>query len=144
MFHFFKRQPKQPKVTSLLEHQAEFQRRVRELYDKFAVEDTPYDALLDAMAAVENEMNRNGGGNWNAGDYDDFLETIRHYLTNDPQFSPQQLGKIQWALGEITECGSELERDGESGRDIAKPIDYLIARVVDWCRTHESDSKNDT
>jgi hypothetical protein len=137
MFGFFKRKHRQPEGFSEQHYRTEFQNRVRALYDKFAVEDTPYDQILDAMAAVEDEMNRNGGCNWNTGDYDESLEVIKQHLTTDPQFSPAQLRKISWALNEIAACGDELERNGESGRSIEEPIDYLIARVVDWCRTHD-------
>ena len=144
MFGFFKRQPRQPKATSDQNYRAEFQSRTRALYDKFAVEDTPYDQLLDAMSAVEDEMNRNGGCNWNTGDYGEFLEVIRQHLTTDTQFSRHQMERISWALDEIAACGKELENDGESGRAIEEPIEYLIARVVDWCRTHEPESRNDT
>ena len=146
MFGFFKRkhQHRTPKPRPIPEHLVEFERRRRELYDKFAVEDTPYDELLDAMAAVEHEMNHVGGGNWNAGDYDDYLEVIRRHLTADSQFSPAQLKSITWALDEIAACGDELERDGQSSRGVEEPIDYLIARVVDWCRTHEPEPRNDT
>jgi hypothetical protein len=143
MFGFFKRQQKK-EVPPKQDYQTEFRHRTRELYQKFAVEDTPYDELLDAMAAVENEMNRNGGANWNEGDYGEYLEIIRRHLTMATEFSPQQLEKISSSLGEIAACGDELERDRESGRAIEEPIDYLVARVVDWCRTHEPESGNDT
>src|ERR1041385_8274542 len=132
MFAFFKRKPKHrtAKPKAIPERLVEFERRRRELYDKFAVEDTPYDELLDAMAAVENELNRNGGGNWNRTDYDEYLGTIRRHLTTDPQFSPAQLKSIAWSLDEIAACGDELERDGQSSRDVEEPIDYLVARVI--------------
>jgi hypothetical protein len=61
MLDFFKRHNKERAASSREEYLAEFECRRRALYQKFAVEDTPYDMLLDAMSAVENEMNRNGG-----------------------------------------------------------------------------------
>ena len=142
MFEFFKRkrEHRAPKPETTPLHLAEFERRTRALYDKFAVEDTPYDELLDAMAAVEHEMNHVGGCNWNAGNYDQYLEIIRGNLTSDPQFSPAQTQCIGRALDEIAACGDELEKDGQSGRSLDEPIDYLIARVVDWCRAHEPES----
>jgi hypothetical protein len=143
MFGFFKRQHKQPEAPAEKDYHAEFEIRSRALCQKFAVEDTPYDQLLDAMAAVEDEMNRNGGCNWNDGNYDEYLEIIRQQLTTDPQFSADQLKRISWSIGEIAACGDELEKDGESGRGIEEPIEYLIARVVDWCRTHEPESQDD-
>ena len=144
MFDFFKPNKSARAESSHEECQAEFQRRCRALYEKFAIEDTPYDLLLDAMAAVENEMNRNGGCNWNSGDYDEFLDVLREHLCADEQFSQQQVSRINWALGEIATCGDELERDGESGRAIEEPIDYLIERGVDWCRTHEPKNPEDS
>jgi hypothetical protein len=140
MFDFFKRKlnPGQARLED--DYQAEFQKRTRILFEKFAIEDTPYDDLVEAMASVRNEMMRNGGCNWSTGYYDDYLLTIRRHLTADSQFSNSQLEKIEWSIGEIDACGMELKRDGESRRAIEEPIDCLIERVVDWCRTHEPES----
>lgn len=143
MFGFFKHHQKHA-TSSKEDYDAEFQRRTTALYEKFAVEDTPYDELVDAMNAVETDMNRNGGANWVEGNYDRYLEIIEEHLTGAPQFSSQQLEKIRWALNEIATCGHELERDGESGRNLDEPIDYLIARVVDWCRSHEPEEQEET
>ena len=49
MFGFFKRQPKQATPSSPEDYQGEFRRLTQALYDKFALGDTPYDLLLDAM-----------------------------------------------------------------------------------------------
>lgn len=143
MFGFLKHRQKHA-TSSNEDYQAEFRRRTNALSEKFAVEDTPYDELLDAMDAVEDEMNRNGGVNWVEGNYDRYLEVIGEHLATAPQFSSQELKKIKWALDEIAICGDELERDGESGRALDEPIDYLIARAVDWCRTHEPAKREDT
>ncbi len=128
---------KRDAVDSNEEYIAEFERRVTALHEKFAIELTPYDELVDAMNAIETELNRNGGANWTEGDHDRYLDIIEEHLTAAPQFSSQELEKIGWALGEIAKCGEELERKGESGRYVEGPIEYLIARVVDWCRSHE-------
>lgn len=136
MFGFFRHRQKDA-TSSNEDYAAEFRRRISALSEKFAIEDTPYDELLDAMNAVEDEMNRNGGVNWVEGNYDKYLELIGEHLAAAPQFSSQQLERIRWALDEIAACGDELGRDGESGRALGEPIDYLIARVVDWCRSHE-------
>jgi hypothetical protein len=66
---------------------------------------------------------------------------IREHPTGAPEFSSEQLEKINWALDEIAAYGKELERDGESGRALEEPIDYLIARVVDWSRSHEPEKR---
>ena len=142
MFRFFTHRQRHA-TSSNEDYQAEFRRRTTALSEKFAVEGTPYDELLDAMDAVEDEMNRNGGVNWVEGNYDTYLEVIAGHLAADPQFSSQQLEKIKWAVDEIAACGDELKRDGESGRALDEPIDYLIARVVDWCRTHEPAKRDD-
>jgi hypothetical protein len=136
VFGFFKRQPKQATPTSSEDYQAEFRRLTQALYHKFAVEDTRYDLLLDAMAAVENEINRNGGANWNEGNYADYLDIIGETLLAEGQLTPEQMAKIEWSIDEIAECGRELEEQGESSKPIGEPIDYLVARVVDWCHTH--------
>lgn len=126
------------------EYQAAFKQLTKDLYAKFAVEYTAYDMLLDAMAAVDNEMNHNGGCNWNAGDYDTYLETIHEHLDADPEFSDAEVEKIAWALNEIAACGEELEINGQSRRNVEVPIEYLIARVVDWCKRHQPSKSEDT
>jgi hypothetical protein len=88
------------------------------------------------MAAVENEMNRNGGANWNSGNYAEYLDIIGETLLVEGQFTPEQVAKAEWSIDEIAECGRELEEHGESSRPIGEPIDYLVARVVDWCHAH--------
>ena len=140
MFKFFKRPSKSELTSDAL---AEFEKRRRELYDKFAVEDTPYDELLDAMSAVEYEMNHVGGGNWTRETHGEYLVIIQDHLRSDPQFSPAQIQSIDWALNEVAACGDELARNGESSRALEEPINYLVARVVDFCRTHEPESPND-
>jgi len=146
MFDFFKRKRRhrsaRPPAIPL--YRTEFERRKDALYEKFAVEDTPYDQLLDAMSAVDHEMNHVGGGNWNDGGYDEYLAIIRCHLTSDPQFSPEQLRRIGNSLADIAACGEELARDGQSSASLEEQIDYLIARVVDWCRTHEPEPGDDT
>jgi hypothetical protein len=139
MFGFFERRPKQPKPDCVKDYQAEFRRLTQALYDKFAVEDTPHDLLLDAMAAVENEMNRNGGANWNEGNYAEYLDIIGETLRAKSEFTAEQLAKIEWSIDEIAKCGRELEEHGESSRPIGEPIDYLVARVVDWCHAHPAE-----
>ena len=42
---------------------------IKELFEKFAIEDTSYDLVLESMNAIETEMNRNGGCNWKHDDY---------------------------------------------------------------------------
>jgi hypothetical protein len=145
MFGFFKRKPKPTRIKSGSpdNYQAEFRRLTQQLYDKFAILDTPYDVLLDAMSAVENEMNRNGGGNWNEGNYGEYLEIIGERLLAENQFTEKQQQMIRWSLNEIAECGRELNEAGESSMSIDEPINYLIARVVDWCRTHPPQEENE-
>lgn len=131
------------KPMSNEEYRVAFKQLTKDLYAKFAVEYTPYDMLLDAIAAVENEMNRNGGCNWNTGDYDEYLVTIHEHLDADPEFSDAEAEKIAWALNELVTCGEELEKDGHSSRNVEDPIDYLIARVVDWCQRHPPPKSED-
>jgi len=125
------------------EYQAEFRRLSEALWDQFTVGDTPFEELVEAMSAVENELNRNGGANWNHGDYSEYLAALERHLLSDAQFSPAQLTEIRWAIEEIAACGRELDELGESSRSVSRPIDCLIARVVDWCRTHPQNSTND-
>jgi hypothetical protein len=135
VFRFFKRQ--KGETASHPDYRTEFHHRTRALYEQFAIGDTPYEELLDAMQAVDHEMNHHGGCNWNDGDYDDYLGTIQQHLAADPQFSPSAREKIKGALADIAACGDELNRIGESSRPIEDSIDYPIARVVGWCRSHE-------
>jgi len=118
------------------EYDAEFRRLIDALFGKFAIEDTPYDQLLESMNAVENEMNKNGGLNWSSGDHGAQLNHVRKELVADSQFNASQVQQINWAVNEIAVCGMELQEQGKSSRPIHQAIDYLVARVVDWCETH--------
>ena len=129
----FKRQPKQ---MSEQEYQTEYRRLLRELGDQFAVGDSPQEQVLYAMSVIDHEMKGNGGCNWIESDYTEYLDTLRDHLTAERSFSLEQVAKIQWSLDEIIACGRELERQGESGRSATEAVDYLILRVVDWCRLH--------
>ena len=133
MFGLFKRRPKQ---LSDEEYLREFHRLIREVEDQFAIGDTPYEQLVSSMGVIEKEMNHNGGCNWEEKDYIEYLDAIRDHLTTEQSFTPEQLAKIRWSLDEIIACGRELERQGESGRSATEAVDYLVARVVDWCQIH--------
>jgi hypothetical protein len=133
MFGMFKRAVK----PAVLEYPAEFRRLSRELFDQFSIGDSPYEELLYGMCIIEKEMNGNGGGNWNESpDYPEYLEIIEKMLLDEPAFSQAQLQKIEWCVMEISECGRELEETGESCRNATDAVNYLVERVVDWCRLH--------
>ena len=140
MFRFFNRSNK---PSSGAEYQTEFRRLSEALWNQFTVGDTPFAELVEAMSAVENELNRNGGANWTHGDYADYLGIIERCLLPDTQFTPAQLTEIRWAIGEIAACGRELDELGKSSRSVSRPIDCLVARVVDWCRAHPQNATND-
>lgn len=123
------------------EYQQEFLRLVRAMEDQFAVGDSPREQLLCAMGVIEREMNGNGGCNWDEKDYVEYLDTLRDSLTTDESFSLAELDRIRWSLDEIIECGRELETVGESGRNTAEAVDYLVARVVDWCHRHPAEDR---
>jgi hypothetical protein len=133
MFGFSKRKTK-PLTDE--EYQQEFLRLVRAMEDQFAIGDSPREQLLYAMGVIEREMNGNGGCNWEEKDYIEYLDTLRDSLTSDGGFSPAELERIRRSLDEIIECGRELETVGESGRNATEAVDYLVARVVDWCHRH--------
>lgn len=118
------------------EYQAEFIRLLRQLNGQFAIGDSPWEQVVNSMGVIEHEMNHNGGVNWPNSDYSDFLDALKDNLTTESNFTPEQRGKIRWALDEITACGRELEQQGESSRNATEAVDYLILRVVDWCRLH--------
>jgi hypothetical protein len=133
MFGFFKRRPKQ---LSDEEYMREFHRLIREVEEQFAIGDTPYEQLVSSMGVIEKEMNHNGGCNWQEQDYIEYLDAIRNHLTAEPRFTSEQLAKIRCSLDEIIACGRELEEAGESSRNATEAVDYLVARVVDWCQMH--------
>ena len=133
MFDFFKRAQKQ---ISADQYKAEFKRLTVALWEQFAVEDTPYDQLLEAMASIDNELMRNGGGNWKLDDYKAYLEVIEQHLLSEENWSEGQRLKMREAMDEISLCGQELEKSGSSSRSVEWAVEYLEARVVDWCRRH--------
>lgn len=129
----FKRKPKQ---LTEEEYRAEYRRFRLELGDQFAIGESPQEQLLHAMSVIDHEMNGNGGCNWVESDYVEYLDILRGHLTDENQFSSEQLAKIRWSFDEIIACGRELEQQGESSRNATEAVDYLILRVVDWLRTH--------
>jgi hypothetical protein len=129
----FKRKPKQMTAE---DYQVEYRCLLRELGEQFAVGDSSQERVLEAMSRIDHEMNGNGGCNWVESDYTEYLDTLREHLTGEGSFSSEQLAKIRWSLDEIITCGRELEEQGESGRSATEAVDYLILRVVDWCRMH--------
>ncbi|HXI69591.1 MAG TPA: hypothetical protein VNN22_04465 [Verrucomicrobiae bacterium] len=133
MFGFFKHRPTQLSDEQYL---TEFHRLIREVANQFAIGDTPYEQLVSSMGVIEKEMNHNGGCNWQEKDYVEYLDAIRDCLTGETRFKPDQLTKIRWSLDEIIACGRELEEIGESRRNATEAVDYLVARVVDWCQIH--------
>lgn len=124
------------------EYQVEYRRLLRKLGDQFAIGDSPRERLLHAMSMIDHEMNGNGGCNWVESDYTEYLETLREQLTKERAFSSDQQSKIRWSLDEIIACGRELDQKGESGRSATEAVDYLILRVVDWCRLHPNRKEN--
>jgi len=133
----FKRQPKQ--LTDE-EYQAEYRCLLRQLGDQVAIGDSPHDQVLHAMSVIDHEMNGNGGCNWVESDYVEYLDALRKHLTVENRFSSEQLTKIRWSLDEVVACGRELEQQGESGRAATEAVEYLILRVVDWCRWHPQEN----
>jgi hypothetical protein len=129
----FKRQPKQ--MTDE-EYQSEYRRLLRDLNGQFAIGDSPWEQVVHSMGVIDHELNGNGDVNWAESDYTEFLDTLRDHLTTETRFTPEQLAKIRWSLDEIIACGRELEEQGESGRSATEAVDYLILRVVDWCKMH--------
>ena len=140
MFGFFKRRAKQ---LSNEDYDREFHRLLGEVEGQFAIGDTPYEQLLSSMGAIDKEMNHNGGCNWQEQDYIEYLNTIRDALIAESAFTSDQLAKIHWSLDEIIACGRELEDVGESSRNATEAVNYLAARVVDWCRIHPRDKGSD-
>ncbi len=122
------------------ERQSEYRRLLRELGSQFAVGNSPQEQVLYAMSLIDHEMNGNGGCNWIESDYVEYLDTLREHLTRESKFSSEQLEKIRWSLEEIIKCGRELEQNGESGRAATEAVNYLILRVVDWCKLHPKEN----
>jgi hypothetical protein len=131
MFNFFKRQPKQMTTE---EYQSEYRRLLRELNGQLAIGNSVWEQVVHSMGVIDHEMNGNGGVNWPDADYSEFMDALRSNLTSEKRFSAEQLERIRWSLDEIEACGLELEQKGESARNATEAVDYLILRVVDWCR----------
>ena len=118
------------------DYQTEYRGLLRKLSEQFAIGDTPGEQVLHSMSVIDHEMNGNGGCNWAESSFIEFLDTLRYYLTNEKRFSAEQQSRIEWSLNEIIACGRELETEGESSRNATEAVNYLIMRVVDWCRMH--------
>ncbi len=127
---------RKPKQMTEEQYRAEYRRLRNELFDQFSIGDSPQEEVLYAINAIETEMNRNGGVNWNEADFTEDMDILAEHLTTEPTFSEEQVDRIHWALDELAACGQELKEQGLSRRNVSGPIDLLIFRVVDWCRLH--------
>jgi len=147
MFSFLKRlfsqpEPKRSRVrtTSPTSFKTEFRRLAEEMWKCQHLESTPYDDLLYSMASIEHEMNHNGGGNWNDGDYGECLETVTEILSTSHEFTSEEVTEVKRRADVIAACGRELSEQGSSSAGLSAEIDYLVARTVEWCRAHPRDS----
>jgi len=143
MFGFFKRQPRQ---TSAEEYLEQFHELIHEVENQFAIGDTDYEQLVASMGVVEKELNHNGGINWRNEDYAEYLDIIRDILLREARFTSEQLTKARRSLDDIITWGiawgkleeaqdSEPENvDPEKEARLNEAVDFLVARVVDWCR----------
>jgi hypothetical protein len=130
MFGFNRKSRPEPK----LDYQTEYRRLLRELGDQISIGMSPWEQVVYSMSIIDREMNGNGGANWTETGYTEYLDDLRNHLTAETHFSDEQLAKIRWSLDEIIACGKELVEMGESRRNATGAVDYLILRVVDWCR----------
>jgi hypothetical protein len=133
IFGSFKRRPKQ---LSDEEYLREFHELIHKVEGQFAIGGTAYEQLVSSMGVIEKEMNHNGGCNWEEQNYIEYLNAIRDHLTAESSFTPEEIARIRWSLEEIIACGRELEEIGESSRNVTEAVDFLVARVVDWCQIH--------
>ena len=150
MFKFFKlliKKPEPERAKFVLppptSYQTAFRRLAEDLWSRHSRDDSEYDNLLYSMASIEHEINHNGGGNWNCGDYEDYLDTVKVILSADLHFTSVQITEIQRCVDEIAGCGRELRVNGVSSRNLCKEIDCLVAHTVDWCRNHPRRDIND-
>ena len=145
MLRFFKRQSRQ---TSTEEYLEKFHKLIHEVEDQFAIGDTDYEQLVASMGVVEKELNHNGGINWRNEEYVEYLDAIRDILLQEVRFNPEQLTKARQSLEDIIAWGKKAEEaqekaeeaqdcehvDPETEARLDEAVDFLVARVVDWCR----------
>ena len=138
MSFFKQRQPAEE------EYRQEFRRLAKAMWELHSIPATSFYNLLEAMASVENELNNNGGGNWDQGEYGEYLSTIESCFSSGRDFSAAQIDKIKSSIKTIKECGKELEEEGQSSVDVSGTLDYLTARTGEWCMKHADQEDSDS
>jgi hypothetical protein len=129
MFGFFKR-----KGMSGADHQQEFKRLADRMWNQHECDATPRDELLHAMAVIENEFAEHAGANWDDDDHAFYLNLVRDRLLAEASFSAETREKIEKAVKIIHQWGNELAESGHSAIAVKSSIEYLVTRVVEWCR----------
>jgi hypothetical protein len=129
MFGFFKRGR-----MSDADSQQEFKRLAARMWNQHDCDATPHDELLHAMAVIENEFAEHAGANWDDDDHAFYLNLVRERLLAEASFSSDTRDKIEQAAKTIHQWGEELAERGHTAIAVKPSIEYLVARVVDWCK----------
>jgi hypothetical protein len=139
MFQLWKRRPSN---TTPVDYAAEW-RSLQQRYADPAMElaTTKQAIVVGAASVLDRLWNGNGGLGWDESCEEDYVAPLREHLVSRDVFSERQCDEISAKLDAIVAIGRKnMERiaaagDGEATLDSsAVDVDYIVRRVVDWCR----------
>lgn len=140
MFSFFeRRKPESNAVGSTAEWQ-----RLQKAYADPAIElaKTKQAAVVSAASVIDRIWNGHGGGGWDESCETDYVAPLREHLVSREVFGAEECATISQKLDDLVVIGREnLRKEAAAGEDedvewrsAGAEADYLVARVVEWCR----------
>ncbi|MCX6953198.1 MAG: hypothetical protein NTV51_13680 [Verrucomicrobia bacterium] len=118
-------------------------RRLRNEFADPAIElaKTKQAVVVSAASVLDRIWNGHGGASWGESDEADYIAPLREHLIAAEVFSPDVCELIGQKLDKIVEVGRRNSRaiprddgDGIALESACNEVDYVVLRVVDWCR----------
>lgn len=136
MFQFFKRRTSPPTATAY----AEEWRRLRDRHADPAIElaTTKQALIISAASVLDRLWNGHGGLGWDESCEDDYIAPLREHLPSNEVFSAGECDAIIAKLDAIVATGRRNSQVPEAEDAVLEgagaEVDYIVGRVVDWCR----------
>lgn len=87
---------------------------------------------------LDRLWNGNGGLGWDESCEDDYIAPLREHLPSQEVFSPQECEVIAAKLDAIVATGRRNSQVPEGEDSVLEgagaEVDYIVCRVVEWCR----------
>ncbi len=118
-------------------------RRLRDEYADPAIElaKTKQAVVVSAASVIDRLWNGHGGTSWDESCEEDYVAPLREHLVTTEVFSSDECAVIARKLDDLVTIGRKnlqhtADAEGEETvlDSAGAEVDYLVLRVVDWCR----------